>query len=71
MKTNGYTEPRVIAILRQAEGGVPMQRLLHDPRPPEPQIRRNLAQSQTIGVRDPNRIPLELRAVSCRHIQTS
>lgn len=71
MKTNGYTEPRVIAILRQAEGGVPMQRLQPDPRPPEPQSRRNLAQSQTIGVRDPNRIPLELRAVSCRHIQTS
>ena len=35
----------------------------------DPQIRRSLTHSQTPGERDPNRISLELVAVSCCHFQ--
>ncbi|MFT7391489.1 MAG: hypothetical protein ACI9ZH_001719, partial [Paracoccaceae bacterium] len=38
-------------------------------RKPDPQIRRNLTHGQTARERDPNRIPIELVAVSCCHIR--
>ncbi len=37
---------------------------------PDAQVRRNLAPRQTTRERDPNRIPLELVAVYCCHIQS-
>ena len=71
MKTSRYREARILSILRQAEGGVPVAELCRE-HGMMPLNRPSFAGDQLVRVTRPyrvcsslHRIPLQLRRVGC------